>query len=354
MLLCLFYLLSVEFVEVETGVVYDPVPEDSEVQMMFIRNIAMDESQNMYALDTRASVVFSWDQEGHYRMYFGHAGSGPGEFGFNEHTQQQAAIAYTDGMICVYDGQQGKLHFFDTDGNFIEDKPLGDSPGPTRFFRATKSNAFVLNQHHYKRTGTVSILKLFDDNFKKVMDFKEFPERYWIPKRTDGKFVGWKVNAFAPELVVYAGAESDEVLIGRNEGPYFEVVNLLEKKSWKVPFKVGRRDVSRDDIREFKTMSWVKKNPAYELKFPDKHPYYRGILPVDNRGYLLYSTSPVYRVVHGTVIDKAGKALGKFRYECGEDGGIDGVQGRIFSLDSDVEGAYTLKELKLKLGAKSD
>jgi hypothetical protein len=152
------------------------------------------------------------------------------------------------------------------------------------------------------------------------------------------------VHAFTPQLVGFSDPHSDEILVGTNQGPYFTIYNQKGEEQRRVMFDFPPRDVSDDLKAEIKEASWLKQG-NYEVVFPDKLPFYTGVFPVKDRGYLVHFASPIYRNVWGVLVDREGRALGRFYYECGESGGIESVGGRLFAVKTDDMGEYSICEL---------
>ncbi len=76
----------------------------------FIR-YAIDDQQNIYVLDRRSRSVRKFDRSGAYRLSFGQAGQGPGEFHDPEEIQ-----FLRDGNLIVFEGESQRFSIFSRSG----------------------------------------------------------------------------------------------------------------------------------------------------------------------------------------------------------------------------------------------
>ena len=110
-----------------------------------VRNIAVDDEENIYVLDREEFHIKVFDKEGEYLRTFGRKGQGPGEFNI-----PSGVLTSLQNEIVVEDSRV--LHFFTIQGEFI--KSL--SAAKVQFFARTSMDS---QSSIYAMTATIDMEK---------------------------------------------------------------------------------------------------------------------------------------------------------------------------------------------------
>jgi len=106
--------------ELEEELVIQGEDTDSEEEMFQdIVSLAVDEEQNIYALDGKAANVKVFDKTGSFLKSIGRRGEGPGEFGRPENISISPHQE-----IVIEDTGRRLIHFFNLEGDYVRQWPL--------------------------------------------------------------------------------------------------------------------------------------------------------------------------------------------------------------------------------------
>ena len=81
------------------------------------------------------------------------------------------------------------------------------------------------------------------------------------------------------------------------------------------------------------------------MEFPAEKAFYDQILPVGDRGYLVFLRSPNAVRCEGIYVDREGKTQKPFNLVCGNGGNMMGSMGRVFAVRLE-EDEMVIQELK--------
>ncbi len=171
---------------------------------------------------------------------------------------------------------------------------------------------------------------------------------YSLRKNKEGGYGGLNIFAFSPRLTVHYDRTTSQVLAGSGDRPEYEVYDLTGKLLRKVPFRMPEQDVSAEDKTEFESVAWVRNGLAsgyIKLNYPKTKPYYTHLLPVKDKGHLVLSRSPHLAQMRGILVDEKGKTVSRFSLDCGENGDLFSVNGRLFAVLVDDEGEFVIREM---------
>jgi hypothetical protein len=228
------------------------------------------------------------------------------------------------------------------DGEFIERKLFSGNGGLAWFFAASGNERALIQQIRVFDENPRSEVLLFDTNFDKQSMLATAPDKLFVPQYADGKFQGYVINAYAPRQVSYADSSTNEIIVGNNIRPEFDIFDNNGKKLRTIKYDGVRREVTKEDRDEYKMQKfgWV-----LDLKFPDEHPYYDMIVPLTNGRYMVALFSPFFCRLRGIVINESGQSLGRFEYTLGENSGFYAVRGRVFAMMLNKEDDLMLQEI---------
>lgn len=171
-------------------------------------NIAVDDEENIYVLDTKEFHIKVFDKDGEYLRTFCKKGQGPGELNF-----PSSVLITPQNEIMVADRRV--LHFFTLQGEFI--KSL--SAARIQFFGRTsidsQSNIYVMMATINMEKGTSSSeLKKFDSNLNFLNTITSIP----------GPKTGEPFDPFIP-VFFWKICENDNIIYGYQKNYEFLVFN---------------------------------------------------------------------------------------------------------------------------------
>ena len=212
----------------------------------------------LYVLDAATCHVHYWDMDGNYLGKFAQKGEGPGEF------LTPGQIIYFKKQIIVMDSGSGKVHFFNSEHEYMHSKPMAG-----RLVLWKTDNALVVHQASTSRGREQAYLS--DETFSQVQMLGEM-------KYKKHEFVD-KVNyIFRPFANEYRPATSpNRIYLGESQDHTVKVFDGSGNhlKDFHVP--VSRRDVLQDEKDLYKNA--YARHPA-TLEFGEA-PYIDRILAFD-------------------------------------------------------------------------
>lgn len=160
---------------------YDENAQDTLRNFIHPQDIAIDESGNIYVLDSRLSSIKKFDSDSKFVKSIGRKGTGPGEM------QTSWQLMLFNDSLYVVDVTDSRFSIFNSSGEFIRSFLLEDGaslvgmiPLDQSSFIATAQTWKVKDEEPYY----VNNLNIFDTNFKVIKGLKE----------RIGKYVGKNMN----------------------------------------------------------------------------------------------------------------------------------------------------------------
>jgi 6-bladed beta-propeller len=136
-----------------------------------LRSVAVDEGDNIYALDMKEIKVRVFGKDGQHLRTFGKKGKGPGEI--DSPLRMELARG---GNLVIEDFGSAKFVFFSLDGTVVKEIPLGKYRFITRFKFNSLGNIFA-DARTYDETTSVSELIKFSPDFKPLATLASFQEK---------------------------------------------------------------------------------------------------------------------------------------------------------------------------------
>ena len=329
----------------------EATPEDADHFLQAPASLTLDKEGNYYIADWTARVVFSWDAEGKFRKIYGQPGEGPGEFVFNSIGGPQGYVGAVGDQLYVFDGGKRGVEIFNGDGKYQDSLKLKIQAGRTNSFFITPSGRFVIYHASFmKETPTVEVA-LLDEEGGLMKTLESFEDTSFERKGENGRVSGIVIKAYDPRLTIGYNAGNDQVLVGNTGKSFFNVYSAEGELVRKVEVKLIREEVQKEDISEFEEQPWIKNNRFFSASFPDLMPFYEAILANGDDQYLVYKESPQFHRIRGILVDQSGKTLGRLQYTIGENGTLLGSHGRLLAVETDEDGEYLLREVKLGSGS---
>ena len=155
------------------------------------------------------------------------------------------------------------------------------------------------------------------------------------------------IKAFHDGITVSYDASAEKLLIADTASPSFQVLSK-DHESTRIKVPLFRQDVTKDDVEEFNQLEWIVNNPFLKASFPEKKPFYSRAIAVKGLGYLVYTESPYYHNIKGLVVNPEGETVGRFKFDCGENGTFLAARGRLFVVRTDTEGDFEIFEARVK------
>ena len=345
--LLLFCLASDSGIALNPTLNYEPVPENIEAFLRGPSDAALDKNGRLLILDIRSKAVFVWDKKGSFSTAFGKEGQGPGEFTFNARAGgPQGYVGAVGDQIYVYDGGARILNIFDMDFKFKQSFPFTVESGRVETFRPLQNGNFLVFYSSYFSDEAFRKIALYDLEKNPIKEIAKVKDNTWH-YITQGSRRRVELHAFADELVVAYNQADGQIVIGDSSKPGFSIYGLDGSLKKKVEAKIGRREVTKEDIQEYKERPWFKNQNFFTASFPDLRAYYDQLLPVGERRFLLLLNSPQYSNYEGFLVDDEGNNLGRVHFPAGEGGNLFSVNGRLFGCTTDEDGEYSLRELSV-------
>jgi len=326
----------------------DPVPEDSVLYMQGPKDLAIDSDGRFYVVDSVAKTVFVWNREGRFLGTMGKGGQGPGEFRFSKMGGAQAFLTVFKGQVLVFDGATNAVNTFGKDLTFKESRIINIPRGSTDYFRLTPAGEFLVYQQKW---GDVPLRQVvvYGKEGNALREIVSVPDQgYSLRKNKEGGYGGLNINAFCPRLTVHYDRGTGQVLAGSGDRPEYEVYDLTGKLLRKVSVRMIQQEVTAEDKSEYENVEWVRNGLAsgyIQLSYPKTKPYFTHLLPMKDKGHLVLFRSPHLAKMRGIRVDDQGKTLSRFSLDCGENGDLFSVDGRLFAVMVDDEGEFVIREM---------
>ena len=338
LLAILFY--SEERVAPEVFSQYQPIPEKNELFLQRPASLALDPTDNLYVLDIEARMVFIWDRNGQFTGVLGQGGEGPGEFSFSDWNYYQAHISCSNDAIYIFDGARKRVHIFNSDRRYLKSVSLPLLKGRARYFGMTRDgHALLVGQEYLNRTYPSIKAVLYDSDWAPVKELAGNADKSFETAE-DGRIT---IHVFEPRLVTYCDPTSDEIILGYGDQNWFDLLDAKGNRKKRVFFQIPRRRVEKEDIEEYKRSSFLKQQSHYLLSFREWWPYYTKVLPYGKRGFLIVNISSVDKNISGILIDREGNTLDRIQLTCGENGGLFGSRGKIFTVKTDKSDDFVVE-----------
>ena len=222
----------------------------------------VDDSGNIYLLESLAGKIFVYDKNGHWLVQFGHKGQGPGEF------ENSAYLAVSkDHRVHVIDRPRKSIVIFNAQGKWLERKRLPslgmmnnlgiDSRGFVHI--QDMRNIFALKDEERIRRGVSGLSRLLkiDKAFEKNEDIEVWDNRFM--KRSPGE--GYDYVLYH-DIFYYQIAADDSLYCGnsasyeiRRRTPDGRLSQIIRKKASRIPTTKRDRDRMMRDFPELKNQN---------------------------------------------------------------------------------------------------
>jgi hypothetical protein len=224
-----------------------------------LRSVAVDERENIYALDMKEIKVRVFDKNGNHLRTFGKKGKGPGEID----SPLRMEMTRSDHLV-VEDFASAKFVVFSPDGAVLTEIPLGKYRFIIRFKFNSLGNIYA-DARTYDETKSVSEMIKFSPDFKPLATLASFEE----------KRGGRVLTAFSPAFALQVTKADNLILTVTQAETYeFKVMDPNGKLIRKVvkdydPVKITA--TMKDELIE---ESWGDQGipPGYTFEVPGHLP----------------------------------------------------------------------------------
>jgi len=186
--------------------------ESGDENTMFseLRSVAVDDRENIYALDMKEIKVRVFDKNGNHLRTFGKKGKGPGEID----SPLRMEMTRSDRLV-VEDFAGAKFVVFSPDGAVVKEIPLGKYRFLVRFKFDSKGNIYA-DTRTYDETKAVSEMIKFSPEFKPLSVVASFEE----------KRGGRELTAFSPSFALQVTKADNLILtVTQTEAYEFKVMD---------------------------------------------------------------------------------------------------------------------------------
>ncbi|MGD8536662.1 MAG: 6-bladed beta-propeller [Candidatus Aminicenantes bacterium] len=290
-----------------------------------IRNIAVDDEENIYVLDSKEFHIKIFDKDGEYLRTFSKKGQGPGELNF-----PSSVLITPLNEIMVADRRV--LHFFSLQGEFI--KSL--SAARIQFFGRTsldsQSSIYVMTATINMEKGTsLYELKKFDINLNFLNTVTSIP----------GPKVGESFDPFIP-VFFWQTCENDNIIYGYQKNYEF----LVFSPEGKLILKIIKEHTPLKITEEEKEESPGDSLPPLKYALSDFHTAFFSF-SLDDEGRIIVQTwekTEDRERYYYDVFDPEGKYIAKvsfrFRPQIWK-------KHKLYTIEEDEEGFQMVKRYKV-------
>lgn len=175
-----------------------------------LRSVAVDDRENIYALDMKEIKVRAFDRDGKHFRTFGKKGKGPGEI------DSPLRMEMTRGdLLVIEDFSSAKFVVFSLDGAVVKEIPLGKYRFVIRFKFNSLGNIYA-DARTYDETKSTSEMIKFSPDFKPLSVIASFEE----------KRGGRELTAFSPSFALQVTQADNLILtVTQTEAYEFKVMD---------------------------------------------------------------------------------------------------------------------------------
>jgi hypothetical protein len=143
--------------------------QKTEEELIFqnIYDFVVDDEENIYISDSKAGHIVVFDKKGNHVKTIGSKGQGPGELLFPSEIH-----VFPQGMVMVQDIDQGCVHFYSSNGEFLRKQSLHTLP----FFDARiDSKGNIIACYVIPGDDYITVLKKLDSDFQSLETYTSLP-----------------------------------------------------------------------------------------------------------------------------------------------------------------------------------
>ncbi len=348
MMIPLVLLLSAFFDDFafKSKLTFEPIPEDGDLFLQQPGDLTIDGQGRIHLLDLSSKTIFVGDKDGGYIGNYGKEGQGPGEFVFSSRIGgPQGYVNAVGEELYIYDGASRSISIFAKDLKYKSSHTFQLESGRAEQFRVIDKDRFLIFYSSYFSEVPFRKVATFKRNKEPITEFKKVKDNTWN-YTGDGNNRRVVIHAYTDALTMTYDQTGGRVIIGDSSKPSFEVYDLDGKSQKTVRMALIQKELTQEDRDEWNNMTWFKRQNFFQVSFPDKKAFYNRILPIGDKGYLVYLSSPNDARIDGVVVNGEGRTLGKFKTTCGNGGGLFGSRGRVFAVTTDDDGEFSVNELE--------
>jgi hypothetical protein len=308
-------------------------PEESgEFYFSEIRDVAVDDEENIYVLDFKEPFIRVFDKSGNRLWTFGKRGQGPGEI------QGPTNLCLTPrGELLVNDRGNRFLHFYTLAGEYKRSLSLARWLSFSRPVVDAKDNIIARSAVSGLGRNLIFVLKKFDPGLNESFDifsyqadttpdvFNVFPADCFWKVGKEGRIVWGYSDKYEVRILESQGKVSRRIT--RNYIPV--EITSEEKNAWLL-FAFGDRGIPANV-----KVNWPRHHNAFQFLLVDDE---------DRIFVQTYEKLPDGKGFYCDVFDPEGRFLAKFALR----GGPRAVKnGRVYSIDEDEQGYPLIKRHKV-------
>jgi hypothetical protein len=327
---------------------FDETPPEMDIFLQQPIDAVLDEAGNLYVLDVEASRVFVWNADGSFKTVIGKEGQGPGEFSFRARWgPSRGYLGIAGDELKVYArGQRSVSRFGLGDYQYKDSVRFENTRGLELGFEMLKDGTYLMLMRSRDEDAFKVTLAFFNESGQrgKVLAENEDETIDFSGDRNNRKLT---FKAYEPSYVTAFNEEREEILVGHSAKPTLTFYNLKGDQTGEIKFDVPRREVTQADRDEYDTVLARRGSGriTIEATYPDIHPFFQSILPLQDKGFLIYSLSPELGILRGYVLDRKGKTLGRVEKTLGEFSSIHYTRGKIIAIQTNEEGDFLIEEM---------
>ncbi|MGD2245531.1 MAG: NHL repeat-containing protein [Candidatus Aminicenantes bacterium] len=243
------------------------------------RNISIDDQKNIYILERGNHRIQKFSKDGQFLQTIGKKGQGPGEF-------ERPYSLFVDKNNAIYVSDRGKIHFFDSTGEFAKTIPLSDQV--STFFVSSEGNIYGLSTQRSERARTELIVKM-DSEGKTLKNITQFAEVNQVMRKSGNMVSTFSITHAYNQRLHFAFSNKERLYSGDSSEYAFSQINLEGEVELIIKKEESLHSISqKEKDKIFEGLSqlveqWPKEVVEEAVQFPGYRPFFDRIL-TDDRG----------------------------------------------------------------------
>jgi hypothetical protein len=308
------------------------VGEDEEEPFLLISHLAVDDRDNIYVCDTKASHIRVFDKNGNPLRTIGRKGEGPGELMFPRNIQ----ISSMEELIVQ---ARVFLHFYSLQGKFLRRLNTGSIPGFGGPIMDSMGNIIACEM--IRGDENKRVLKKFDSGLNPIITLTT---RTLITK--EPKVDYWEMRwSYTP--IVWGISKEDNIIWGDRTKHEIYVLSTEGKLIKKITRDGKRREMTGEDRKRLLD-EWFDGSPppsGYTFEFPKYFPAFHNFV-CDEDGSIFIQTYEETEDRKGTICelyDSQGRYLARVPLRLRN---FILKKGKLYTIEEDKDGYYCVKRYR--------
>ncbi|MGB6866811.1 MAG: 6-bladed beta-propeller [Candidatus Aminicenantaceae bacterium] len=303
--------------------------EEDEEPFLLISHLAVDDEDNIYVSDTRASHIRVFDKNGNPLRTIGRKGEGPGELMFPRNIQISSK-----GELMVQ--ARVFLHFFSLQGEFLGRLNTRSIPGFEGPIIDSKGNIIACEM--IRGDENKCVLKKFDSELNPIITLTTRPLITKQPKVNYWE-MRWSYNP-----IVWGISKEDSIIWGDRTKHEIYVLSTEGKLIKKITRDCKQREMTGEDKKRLLD-EWFDGNPppsGYTFEFPKYFPAFANFVCDDDGSIFIetYEETEDRKGIICGLFDSQGRYIARILLRLRN---FILKKGKLYTIEEDKDGYYCVK-----------